>query len=184
MIDSPQELHIAIRQMLGQVAGAIQTTAGMFREGIGDELFRGQLWSVEIAACDSHAADVHFAGYTDGNWLHFTIQDINAHILNRKADWLRSWLPPITGNEIVHAANDRLGGSILIDQCSFRRVFLPEGDVIGNEVFTANDECTRSAFCLLRQKLMTQHLQMRGCDLDQAEIGLTMQPPAQSFDVV
>ena len=58
----------------------------------------------------------------------------------------------------------------------------PEGGGFGREVLAADDHEARAVRGLRRRKLAAEHLEMRRCQLDQAEVGTGAQALHQAVD--
>src|SRR5437868_7857514 len=84
-----QQFDAAVRAKTAQVASAIEPGAGDVREGIADELFRGQFRSIEITARKSSSADEQFPGNAHLHGLHLRIENINLRSGDRPPN--RQW---------------------------------------------------------------------------------------------
>ena len=62
IIDSPQVLDIAVRQITRQVSSLVQTGFRIVAKGIGDEFFRGKLGPVQVPLSQSNFTDMQFSG--------------------------------------------------------------------------------------------------------------------------
>nr|WP_230964157.1 hypothetical protein [Burkholderia stagnalis] len=90
LIVVPTEEHeIAIRQVAGEIAGAVHArigAAGGTGERIGQETFGGEFRAIEIAACDANTANVKFADRTHRHRRLIVIEQIDPGIGDRLAD--------------------------------------------------------------------------------------------------
>ena len=112
-----QVSDIAIGEPAGQVAGAVQASAG--DEGIGKEALGVQLRALQVAARHAGAAHVDFTGHAGRHRLHGAVEDVNARIGDRPADRQLVWT---IGRVLIYrAAYRRLGGAIRIEEAPARR---------------------------------------------------------------
>src|SRR5947209_16429121 len=89
MVDSPQKGDLSIRQKARQVSRLVQTRLGLIAEGMRNELFCGQLGSVEVALCQAFSSNVQFPWFTTGYLMQMLIQDINLGVIDGATD--RGW---------------------------------------------------------------------------------------------
>ena len=76
VVDSAEEFDIAIREKTDEVAGPIHARVGITAKRVGQEPFSGQIRPVKVSTRQGIAADVQFAGDTDGYGLPLRTQDV------------------------------------------------------------------------------------------------------------
>jgi hypothetical protein len=85
LVTAAEELEDAVAAPAGQVAGAVEARA-RGTERIGKEAFGGEGGIAQIAASQTGAADVEFAGQADAGYRPVLLQYIQSRIGNRRAD--------------------------------------------------------------------------------------------------
>src|SRR5947208_7820906 len=86
MVHASEQFDVAVGRPAGKVAGAIHSRVRLVAERVADEFFGGQLRTIEIAACQTVAADEQFAGHTNRNRLEITVENIKLRVGNRPTD--------------------------------------------------------------------------------------------------
>ena len=86
LVDAAEEFDVAIGQIAGQVAGAVEAGAGAGVKRMGDEFFSGQLRAVEIAASEAGTANQQFARDANRDRLEVFIHDVDLGVGDRAAD--------------------------------------------------------------------------------------------------
>src|SRR5215216_1347421 len=76
MIDAPEILDIARRQIPNQVARPVQAFSSLAVEGIRQELARGEFRIVEISLTYPFTRNAQFAGHTDRQCRKIGIQNV------------------------------------------------------------------------------------------------------------
>ena len=88
-VDAPQVVDVAVGQIPGQIAGAVEPLAGLrgiAAERIGDKDGGRQIRPVEVAAPEPHTADEQLAGHTHRHWLQMRVQNVGANVGDRSPD--------------------------------------------------------------------------------------------------
>src|SRR5262249_32959064 len=70
VIDAAEKFDGAIGPVTCQVGRLEEASTCDITEGIEHKLFSGKFGTVEVAASDTHAADIQFAGHADGHGAH------------------------------------------------------------------------------------------------------------------
>ena len=82
MIYTTQKFDSTIWLITRQIAGFVQSRTRVITEGIGDKFFSGQFGAIEIASCQTIAANMDFTRYADGNRLQVLIEQVDLGIGN------------------------------------------------------------------------------------------------------
>src|SRR5690349_18903006 len=90
LVAAAEEFNISVRQITAEVSTLVQPRASLVGEKIGNEFLRGQFGMIEIAACDTGAADVNFARYSDRNRIAVRVEHVQPHLAQRLAGHLMS----------------------------------------------------------------------------------------------
>src|ERR1043166_2260974 len=98
------------------------------------------------------------------------VEDVELSVCDRASDRNRTRAQSSDRHFIYAATNDRFSWTILIDQPRRRRVSLPESKLLTLQRFAADDQCSRLRRRVLGINQLTQHFEMSGRDLGQAEI--------------
>src|SRR5260370_16211879 len=77
LVAAAEKLDIAVREVANETASVVERRRWVATERIRDELFGGQLRTIEIAARETNAADVQLAGHAHGEGLEMPVQDID-----------------------------------------------------------------------------------------------------------
>src|SRR6266704_3443945 len=77
MIETSQELDRTVRTIACQITSLEEPCTLLSAEGVTDELFVCQFWTMVIATCESDPADVQFARYSNRCGLHGRVQNIH-----------------------------------------------------------------------------------------------------------
>src|SRR5690349_16885075 len=86
MIDSPQELNVAVREEATEITGFIKTSIGIRLKWIGNKLLRRQLGLPVIASPDLDSSQVQLARYSDRCGVLISIEYITLSIRNGAAN--------------------------------------------------------------------------------------------------
>src|SRR4029077_4663638 len=87
IVFAPEVLDISIRQKTREVAGLVEPSAGLFREGVRNKLFGSEIRAVEIAARQTDTTDVQFAGDTNCNRSKTRTENIEARVWDGPSQW-------------------------------------------------------------------------------------------------
>ena len=154
MIGASQKLDVAIVTVTALVAGLVEACTGKGAEGIGNELFGGEVRMVQVAAPDTGAADVNLAGDADGHRLQPAVQDIDLDVGNGATD---DDLPAVAGLAFGDGApGGGLGGAIAVDDAAMLGPALHQ---FGSAGFSGHHHRTHAGALLRRH-----HGQGRGRD--------------------
>ena len=85
MIESPQELDIAVGQATNEISGFIEPRTRGLAEGIGNEVLGRFFRPVMITARNPRAANMEFAGDSEWRRVQMRIEHINLYVRNRAA---------------------------------------------------------------------------------------------------
>src|SRR5271165_3399731 len=80
VVDPAQKLDIAVGQPATKIARLVETGLWVVTEGVGNELVRRQLGTVEIPPRQSRAADVELARHADRNRLEVGVENVELHV--------------------------------------------------------------------------------------------------------
>ena len=83
VVVAPQVFKVTLRQPAREIAGAVHAA---FDKRVVEEAFGTELGAVEVAPCDTFAADVQLPRYTDGHRALLFIQQIHCRIGDGRAD--------------------------------------------------------------------------------------------------
>ncbi|MEA2692341.1 MAG: hypothetical protein QOJ16_1728 [Acidobacteriota bacterium] len=90
VVDPPQVLDLAARQMAGQVAGPVEPRPRLGAlsrgRGSGDEALRGQIGAAQVAAGETDAADAELARDSRRRELPAGIDDVDPGVFDRPPD--------------------------------------------------------------------------------------------------
>ena len=112
LVDAPDKVKVAVRQIADKVAGAVEGTLGGKGEACGrDELVGSELGAVPIAACNLFTADIKLARDPNGDGLPVGIQDIDLGVVIGAANGRGGCTVCAFGPS---NANRRFGGAIAI----------------------------------------------------------------------
>src|SRR5262249_52463220 len=153
-----------------EIAGLEKARLWFGAERIIDKLLRRERRSVQITPRYSRPTDIQLACYTDWYWLTITIQNINLRVGNWPPDRNRSGRKR-SRRSFVHARPDpRFRRSVLIYQPCSGRTSTPESELFTQQCFSADNESSGAVSHVAGLQIVTEHFQMRGCDLDQTKI--------------
>src|SRR5262249_36991568 len=79
-VHAAQEIDGAVGPIANEVAGLVETGAGLVAEGVANELLGGQLRTVPVATGQAVAADVQFTRHADRNGLALLVENIELGI--------------------------------------------------------------------------------------------------------
>ena len=146
LIGASQKPDVAIVTVTALVAGLVEACTGKGAEGIGNELFGGEVRTVQVAAPDTGAADVNLAGDADGHRLQPAVQDIDLDVGNGATD---DDLPAVAGLAFGDGApGGGLGGAIAVDDAAMLGPALHQ---FGSAGFSGHHHRTHAG-ALLRSK--------------------------------
>jgi hypothetical protein len=80
MIDTAEEIQIAIVHVSHKVSRPIEPCSRVFPKRIGDESFRSEIGPVNISPSDTCSADEQLTAGTNGYRAHLTVKDIQSDI--------------------------------------------------------------------------------------------------------
>jgi hypothetical protein len=86
LIASTQVRYIAVAEVAGQVARAVEALTGDSRPGVRDEALRGTFWPTDIASSQPGAGDVYLPWYSHRHRLQQLIKQIDACISERMTE--------------------------------------------------------------------------------------------------
>ena len=113
VVDTPEELHLAIIGPAYKVTGAVSLHAAKF-----DELLSRQLRTVQVATCHTCAADQQLTGNTAGNKLTLRIDDEELDIVDALSDVFAF---EIASNLIIVTYDGGFGRTVEIEEGVWRR---------------------------------------------------------------
>src|SRR5262249_12795315 len=87
VVGSTMALEIAFVVEASQIARAIETRLRARSERIADEPRRRQLWTVDVAAGKTAAADVELADLAQRHFPKFCVENANDRVGDRPSDW-------------------------------------------------------------------------------------------------
>src|SRR5258707_482179 len=116
-IHPAQILQIAIRQIAGQVASAIEPRAGLGAKGMGQEAFGSEIRTAQVAASQAGSANEDFARHTDGHRLGVGIEQVDLDVAERATDQ-HAWRAAFRGGGPAGSIDSGFGGSVDIVQGS------------------------------------------------------------------
>ncbi|MGL1349277.1 hypothetical protein ACSTKK_00100, partial [Vibrio parahaemolyticus] len=71
IIDASNELEHAVRAEPADIPGSVESSTANGSEKIGNESVRGQIRAIQVALCDSRAADMNLSRHTGRHDLEF-----------------------------------------------------------------------------------------------------------------
>ncbi len=146
-VQASEVVDVAVGQIPGQVAGAIEPPAGVRRiaaEGIGDEDGGRQIRPVEVAAPQPDTADEQLTGHTHRHRLEMGIQDVRADVGDRSPD--RHQRAGFTAPAVECGDVDRgLGGPVEVVELGIERGQEAVPQVIRQGLTTAEHLAQRGA---------------------------------------
>ena len=83
LVDSTEEVEVAVGQPAHQVTRAIDATA---IQGQSNEFILSQLRPIEISPSRTNATDIEFSGNSDGYWLPTPVQHVHFLVRQRRAN--------------------------------------------------------------------------------------------------
>ena len=89
VVEAPQVFDVAVGQVSGPVAGAVEQLAGFARiaaKRIGDEAGGRRVGPVEVAASYPDTADEQLTGHAHRHWLAMGVQQVGADVGDRPPD--------------------------------------------------------------------------------------------------
>src|SRR5215208_7261511 len=86
IVNPSEKLDVAVRKIASQIAGLVEPCSGLLAETVSDKRFAGELWAIEVATCQSDAADVKLAGNTDRSDVAELVKNMDPAIAQRVAD--------------------------------------------------------------------------------------------------
>src|SRR4051812_16079606 len=86
VVDPTEELDVAVGAEADEITRAIETGIRLGAERMTDEAFGSQLGPVEVATCQSFAADVQLAGDSYRYRPAFRIEDVHLGVGDRSTD--------------------------------------------------------------------------------------------------
>ncbi len=111
-----QVFKVTVRQPARQVAGAIESRAGLLAERVFAETFGGQFRAVQVAECDACATDVDLADHTHRHRLAPGVKHIDPHVgirlANRQTQGVRQYIE----NFVAGGTGGALGRAIAVEQ--------------------------------------------------------------------
>jgi len=99
IIDSADEIDVAVGQPSGQVAGAIHFFT--LNKWVGNKLFLCQIRTVQITLGQSNAGNTEFAGNANGLEMIFFVEDINPSVCNGFSN----------GGFVIELVDEKIGGN-------------------------------------------------------------------------
>ncbi len=94
VVGAAEELQGAVRAAAGQVAGAVEAGAGN-AEGVGDEAFRRQGGTGQVAAGQPFAGEVELTGHTDRDRSERTVENVGPGVGDGSRPGLRAAMPAV-----------------------------------------------------------------------------------------
>ena len=125
---------------MGAIAGAVEAGGGIGGEGVGDEAFGCEFGGVDIAARETCAAEIEFAGDAGGHGLEMAIEDVSGVIGERLADGEDGGVEIGSGGDVEGSVYASFGGAIHVYDFGVRERFLNARDQRAGERFAAERE--------------------------------------------
>jgi hypothetical protein len=164
LIEAAQEIDLAVRPQAGEVAGAVQPSAGLQAERIGGELLGGQPRIAEVAAPQGDPRDRQLSGSADRCGLKATAHQVDARVGDRGADRDRAARQALRVADADHGLHGALGRAVQIDQSGPARGLLGSreeaGDEIGGQSLAAAEHPTEAG-AGGETRLTEEHLQLQ-----------------------
>ncbi len=167
-VTAAEEVEVAVCQETRPVSRAVHAGAGRGAEGVRDEALGGELRAAQVAASHALATDEQLANDADGHRLELSVEDVQRGVGDGPADGDDAVDDAALIQVVDGAADDSLGGAVLVDEADARREALPAFHGCGRQGFAADDEGALQPGQLLRQHQVQQHLEVGGGELDEA----------------
>ncbi len=165
-----------------EVARAVEASAWLRAERIGNKPLGGQARPVKISPRHAGTADKQLTRNADGHRLEIPVCDVQSCIGDRSTngDGARNGL--VSGHEVDATPNDCLGRTVLIDQGGFRRVLPPESDVLGPELLSTDDKRSCTTHRVAGIYLVAEPPEMSRSNLDETVISRLLECLAELLD--
>ena len=115
MVDTAEELDVAVRQQAHEIAGLVQPGCRLRAKRIRDELLCGELRPVQVARGELHTAHQQLPRHADGQRLQVLVHHVGLRVGKRTPYWGRG-----VRRALFHlgagADDGILGGTIVVDQ--------------------------------------------------------------------
>ncbi|BCL80824.1 hypothetical protein ccbrp13_32890 [Ktedonobacteria bacterium brp13] len=121
LVYATQELDLAIGSIAHQVAGAIETIAGLTAKGVRNEALSSQFGSHEVPTSQAHPTNAKLARDTNRNGLAALIQNIYLHIIDLPSNGGHALRTLINANRTRSGHNRILSRAIVVDQWERQR---------------------------------------------------------------
>src|SRR6185295_9636153 len=116
LVDS-SEIFELTRNHANQIAGFVETLAGLFGERVRHKSLGGQLRAIEIVARQPGAADVHLAGDSKRHRIQFAIQHVDFQVGNWNPDAAARRVNGVLFRErSISDMDGRFGDAVHVDQ--------------------------------------------------------------------
>ena len=86
MVDTAEELQLAVLGPAREVAAAIHAGAGLAREGLRYESLGRERRSIQVAPSEPHAGDVQLTGYADRHGSESRVEQIDTGVVDGATD--------------------------------------------------------------------------------------------------
>src|SRR5262245_49362179 len=86
MVDSAEELDVAVGTIAREVPGAVEPGIGPSAELVWDKSLRAQVRAVQVAARHAFAADIQLARHPNRHRLPMRVENVGLRIRKRAAD--------------------------------------------------------------------------------------------------
>src|SRR2546421_1440176 len=117
LIKPSEELNGAIRQIAHEITGPVQARPRLVTKGITYELLVCQFGTVQVASCQTSAADMQFSRHTYGNRVRVAIKDVDARISDWASDGDRAQLLiKLARNRVTAGKGRAFVRTIAVDQ--------------------------------------------------------------------
>ncbi|GFM84910.1 hypothetical protein PSCICO_03090 [Pseudomonas cichorii] len=150
IVVTPAVLDAAVRPPATQVASTVKPGVGVCAKRIGNEFFKGQVGTVQIAPGNAITADVQLSRHTQRRGPQISIQYINPAIADRSTN--RNARPVDPLDLPGGGKGGRFGGSIAIEQVTGRAICQDPGNHHGVEHIAADDQITQPGKCIAQAR--------------------------------
>ncbi len=125
LVVAAQKLQIAIRQIAGQVAGAVHPGIRLAAERIGQEPLRRQFGPIEVAARNPCPADIELANGPERNRLTMVVKQIEPRVRDWAADRHICRCGKVCRDVMESTTDNRFRRTILVDHSGRRLDLTP-----------------------------------------------------------
>src|SRR5213594_4059212 len=145
IVDAPNEFDLAGRAIANEVAGLVETRAGLARKRIAHEPLGIQLRTIQITLRESIAADVKLSRHADRRRIQITIEHVYGGVRDRIADRHRA----VDALQIVNRKAGREGrilcGAITVDEPATLQFFANLPHVLNRQDISPGQQLSQAA---------------------------------------